>query len=114
MSFRPDAARLRRQLLQRPGFYPSPRCPLCGSECKPALYPDHTKQCEKDCASEVIQACDKRLAEIWATEPRGPEHQACLETEGQANGRTLGRSQHHIRLRQPGPWHHENRRARLA
>jgi hypothetical protein len=83
MSFRQDAARLRRELLQRPGFYPSPRCPMCGSECTPAAYAAHTKQCEKDCASEAIQAIDKRMAEIHSTEPRGPEHAACLEAEAE-------------------------------
>jgi hypothetical protein len=81
MSFRQDAAKLRRELLQRPGFYPSPRCPLCGSQCQPALYSEHTKQCLLDCASEAIQAIDKRMAEIHSTEPRGPEHAACLEAE---------------------------------
>jgi hypothetical protein len=81
MSFRQDAARLRRELLQRPGFYSSPRCPLCGSECKPALYAEHTKQCEKDCASEAIQAIDKRLLAIRNTIPRNPEHAVLLDVE---------------------------------
>jgi hypothetical protein len=81
MSFNQDAARLRRELLKRPGFYPNPRCPLCGSECKPALYAEHTRQCERDCASEVILAIDKRLAQIHSTEPRGPEHATLLEVE---------------------------------
>jgi hypothetical protein len=81
MSFRQDAARLRRELLQRPGFYPSPRCPLCGSECTPAAYAAHTKQCEKDCASEVIQACDKHLLAIRNTIPRNPEHAVLLDVD---------------------------------
>jgi hypothetical protein len=81
MSFRQDAARLRKALQQRPGFYPSPRCPLCGTECAPAAYAAHTKQCEKDCASQVIFACDLRLAAIHSTEPRNPEHATLLEVE---------------------------------
>ncbi len=81
MSFRADVAKLRRELLKRPGIYPQPRCPDCGVQCAPKDFSSHTKQCERDCASEAIWAIDVRLAAIWSTEPRGPEHAACLEAE---------------------------------
>jgi hypothetical protein len=80
MSFRQDAARLRRAL-ERSGFTQWPRCPMCGTEIRPILYASHTTQCEKDCASEVVQACDKRLLAIRNTIPRNPEHATLLDVE---------------------------------
>jgi hypothetical protein len=82
MSARPSLrnAQLRRALAAK-GVTPLPRCPSCGEQVAVLQFSAHSKACEKDRASQVIYACDLRLAEIHSTEPRGPEHKACLETE---------------------------------
>lgn len=82
MSFRQDAARLRRQLAGK-GFSAKPKCPICTREVEPRHLAPHSRQCERDCASLTIEAIDRRLAAIWSTEPRGPEHATLLEVEAE-------------------------------
>jgi hypothetical protein len=80
MSFRQDAARIRRQLAAR-GFSARPRCPTCSLEVEPRHFAPHSRQCLRDCASLALEAINRRLAVLHAEEPRGPEHKACIDTE---------------------------------
>jgi hypothetical protein len=82
MSARPSFrnAQLRRAL-EAKGLTPLPRCPLCGEQQQIQAFTAHTTQCERDCASQVIFACDLRLAAIHSTEPRNPELATLIEVE---------------------------------
>src|SRR5918994_6565388 len=82
MSFRQDAARLRRQLATK-GITARPTCPTCGGQIEPRHFSPHSRQCLRTAASLAIDAIARRQAEIHSTEPRGPEHKACLETEAE-------------------------------
>jgi hypothetical protein len=83
MSFRSDTARIRRQL-QRQGIATQlPRCPTCGSQIALVLFAKHTAQCLRDCASQAIFAIDLEMARLYSTEPRNPEHAACMEASSE-------------------------------
>lgn len=81
MTSTPDFRKLRRELLQRPQFTSLPRCNSCGNPCPVRLYSLHTTQCERDCASMVVWACDVALARLWSTEPVDAEHTQRIERE---------------------------------
>jgi hypothetical protein len=66
MSRRPSplAARLRRELLQRPGFSAKPRCPACGEERDPKSFA--TSAICQPCEMERALEYETRMAsELW-------------------------------------------------
>ena len=78
MSARPSAfvERLRRELLQRPGFTRLPVCGACGRETEPRNFGrEHCKRCELERAEASVYfhgLLDATLADALADEPSPP------------------------------------------
>lgn len=79
--FNRETAAFRKRIAGLPGIYQSPACPFCGEQTAPLAFSVHTRTCERNTASRAIECINRRLAAIWATEPRTAEHGACLEAE---------------------------------
>ena len=68
-----------RQRLLAKGFTRLPRCPLCGDEQAIRDFASHTRQCERDALSQIIDACDRALARWWSQEPSSEEERETLD-----------------------------------